>query len=385
MIADGIQMLVQRERMAPLARQRRDTYAITPDAPLIREEFWLMATTLAEWRNQGMPADVPPAQLFALAGPTNHSLGGLGWCEAAFVPNFETKQIADRGDTEVVQDWAGRHVLYFKGRREGFMPEYLEHPVKDQRTWVENVKWRLDPQTPARWENLERDMAKATAAAAHGFMITQGLIGGYMFLRSLLGPEELLFAFVDQPGLIHDCMQTWLALAEAVTTRHQQHVTFDEIFFAEDICYNHGALISPAMMQEFLFPYYQQLVTNVKRRQLDPHRRLYVQVDTDGDCRPVIPLYLDAIGLDALSPFEVASGCDVVALGRQYPQLVMRGGLDKRVLAQSPAAIDQMLERILPVMRRRGGYIPCLDHGVPNEVSYANYLHFRKRCVELGG
>ena len=75
------------------------------------------------------------------------------------------------------------------------MPEYVEHPVKDLRTWTENVKWRLDPQTSARWENPERNMDAAKAAAAQGFMITQCLIGGYMYLRSLLGPEELLHAF----------------------------------------------------------------------------------------------------------------------------------------------------------------------------------------------
>ena len=23
------------------------------------------------------------------------------------------------------------------------MPEYVDHPVKDQKTWEENVKWRL--------------------------------------------------------------------------------------------------------------------------------------------------------------------------------------------------------------------------------------------------
>jgi hypothetical protein len=36
-------------------------------------------------------------------------------------------------------------------------------------------------------------------------------------------------------------------------------------------------------------------------------------------------------------------------------------------------------------MRERGGYIPTCDHGVPEEVPYENYLHYRKRCVELGG
>jgi hypothetical protein len=52
-------------------------------------------------------------------------------------------------------------------------------------------------------------------------------------------------------------MQTWLALADAVIARHQQHVTLDELFLAEDICYNNGPLISPDMMREFLLPYYQ--------------------------------------------------------------------------------------------------------------------------------
>ena len=69
----------------------------------------------------------------------------------------------------------------------------------------------------------------------------------------------------------------------------------------------------------------------------------------------------------------------------RYPGLVMFGGIDKRVLADSKKAIDAHLERILPPMRERGGYIPTCDHGVPEEVTLDNYLHYRKRCVELGG
>ena len=124
-------------------------------------------------------------------------------------------------------------------------------------------------------------------------------------------------------------------LADAVTARHQEHVTIDELFLAEDICYNHGPLISPDMMQEFLFPYYQQLIANVKARQIDKARHLYIQIDTDGYAVPTIPLYIEAIGMDVMSPFEVASGCDVVEIGRQYPELVMFGGIDKRVLARA--------------------------------------------------
>jgi uroporphyrinogen decarboxylase len=228
-------------------------------------------------------------------------------------------------------------------------------------------------------------MQQARTAAGEGKVIVQRLIGGYMFLRSLMGPEALLYLVYDQPDLIHACMRTWLELSNAVIARHQQHVTLDEIFFAEDICYNHGPLISPDMMKEFLFPYYKQLVDNTRTRQIDPTRKLFVQVDTDGLCDPVISLYKEAIGLDSMTPFEVASGCDVVRTGREYPTLLLSGGLDKRILSRSTRDIDRMVERILPAMRERGGYIPTIDHGTPSEVPYANYLHYRQRCIELGG
>ena len=123
------------------------------DGELTRSDLSLDA-----WREQGMPQDVSHAELFDLDPPGKHSLGQLGWCEAPFQPVFETKVLEDRGEYEVVQDAVGRHVLFFKGRRNGFMPEYVDHPVKDMKTWEELCKWRLDPNDPARFENLEKRM-----------------------------------------------------------------------------------------------------------------------------------------------------------------------------------------------------------------------------------
>jgi len=382
-VTDGVHALPPLAAVSPAARKRRATYAVTPDAPLIHGEFGFMEGTLEAWAEQGMPTDVDRHELFGYDEPGEVGIGQLGWCEAAFTPRFEEEVLEDRGDCELVRDFAGRHVLFFKGRRNGFMPEYVDHPVKDMKTWEEDVKWRLDPATPERWAELPKRMERVTNGAAEGRMVRQGLIGGYMYLRSLIGPEGLLYAFIDQPELIHGCMQAWLDLADAVTARHQEYVTFDELFLAEDICYNSGSLISPDMMRAFLFPYYQQLIANVRSRQRDQGRHLFIQIDSDGNVNDVIDVY-KKIGMDAMSPFEVASGCDVVEIGRRYPGLVMRGGIDKRVLAQGKDAIDRMVERILPAMRRRGGYIPCCDHSVPVEVPYENYLHYRKRCRELG-
>ena len=380
---DGVHALSPREQWAESARKIRATYAITPGAPLFRGEFGYYC--LERWHEQGLDPEADLSEVFDYDPGGTFDFCGLGWCEAAFEPAFETKTVEDRGEHEVYQDWAGRKVLVFKGRRNGFMPEYLDHPVKDMKTWEELCKWRMDPATPERWKGFDDLVSGAVQAAGQGMVIRQLVIGGYMYLRSLIGPTDLMYAWYDMPDVIHDCMQTWLALADAVTARVQQRITFDEVFFAEDICYNTGSLCSPEMMREFMLPYMQQLLANIKRRQIDRARHMYVQIDTDGHAPAVIDVYRDALGMDVMSPFEVASGCDVVAIGKQYPDLVMTGGIDKRVLARTKKDIDEMIERIIPPMRDRGGYIPTCDHGVPEEVSLDNYLHYRRRCVELGG
>lgn len=379
---DGIHGMVPREKMSEGARKLRDFYEKKPDAPIYQCEFGFFS--LERWKKEGYINDSTDiSKLFGYDEEGIFHLGGLGWCEAAFYPAFEEKVIEDRGEHELVQDYAGRHVLYFKNRRNGFMPEYVAHPVKDIKTWEENCKWRLDPKTPGRYKDIENQIARAVECASKGMVISQNLIGGYMYLRSLIGPLDLLYKFYDDPGLIHECMKTWFELADAIIATHQEHVTIDEFFIAEDICYNKGPLISPDLIREFLIPYYQQLITNIKRRQIDKSRHLYIQVDTDGYADPVIDVYRE-IGMDYMSPFEVAAGCDVVDIGKKYPDLLVRGGMDKRVLAQGKEAIDEMVYRVLPVMKKRGGYIPTCDHGVPEEVSFENYMHFRKRLREFG-
>lgn len=382
--ADGVYVLPPRDAMCDSARKLRDTYARTPGAPFYHRTFGLWMC-LDHWKTRGLPEDVDIDAFFHFDSPEGKlHLGHAGWTTAAFCPAFEEKVIEDRGDHEVVQDTAGRAKLVFKGRRMGFMPDYLDHPVKDRLTWEENVKWRLDAATPERWTDFDQRIAEARKAAACGRMISANVIGGYMYLRSLVGPEGVLYAFYDMPEVLHDCMQTWLEHIDGILARYQEHLTLDEVFLAEDICYNHGPLISPDLMREFLFPYYRQLIANVKARQIDRSRHLYVQIDTDGFSDPIVELYRDAIGMEMLSPFEVASGCDVVEAGRRWPELTISGGIDKRVLAKSTDDIDRMLEGILPVMRERGGYIPTCDHGVPPEVPWQNYLHYRTRCIEYG-
>ena len=386
-IKDGIYQMVDKKDMVPEALKIRNFYDMVPDAPIIQRPFgFLCYEAWAEAGHMTLDEDatVEGSRLFNLFGfdkSGKYILQGLGWCEAGLCPIFDEQIVEDRGKYEVVIDPAGRHVLLFKGRKHGFMPEYLDHPVKDRKTWEEQIKWRMDPKTPERYVDFDKQMQEGKIAAAQGKAIAQHLVGGYMYLRSLMGPEDLLYQFYDNPDLIHECMQTWLELADGVIAKYQQHLTIDEVFIAEDICYNCASLISHDMIREFLFPYYQQLLTNIKRRNLDKNRPFYFQVDTDGKAETVIDVYKE-IGMNYMSPFEVASGSDVVAIAKKYPDLLMGGGIDKRILAQGPEAIDRHLDYIMPYMKKRGGYIPTCDHMVPAEVSFENYMHYRKRMLE---
>jgi len=364
----------------------RDFLAVKPNAPMFKREFGYYV--LDKWIEQGYlksreeVADYSAylREMFNFDEPPIAPLTALGGCEASLLPRFEEKVLEDRGEYELVQDYVGRHLLCFKGRRSGFMPEYVDHPVKDMKTWERDIKWRMDAETPGR-ELLSQDqLTAAVEGAKKGMIVEQSLVGGYMYLRSLMGPEELLFKFYDEPELVHACMKQWFDLADAVITRHQKKVAIDDFFLLEDICYNKGPLISPDMIKEFLFPYYSQLYQNVKKRNPAGHVT-HFQVDTDGFCEPVIELYR-SIGVDYFSPFEIASNNDALAVAERYPELKMHGAIDKRVLATTTDEIDRYLEKLLPPLKKRGGFFPTCDHGVPEEVSFENYVHFRKRIDE---
>lgn len=377
---DGIYGMLPRAEMCEGARKYRDFYDMVPGAGFYQKEFGYYC--LDRWHREGLPMDADLNDFFGYDPEGCVNLTGLGWCEAGFHPAFEEKVLEDRGQYELAQDFAGRSVLYFKGRRSGFMPEYVDHPVKDQKSWEEKCLWRMDPNSPARIAEIEKNIPVYVEKAKQGMFVCQRVVGGYMYLRSLMGPEGLLYMFYDDPDLIHACMRQWFLLADSVIARHQKHVSIDELFIGEDICYNHGSLISPDMIKEFLLPYYQQLLTNMRSRRLDKRRELHFQVDTDGYCDPVIDLYR-GLGMTHMSPFEVAANCDVVRTGMQYPDLRISGGVDKRILARGKKEIDEMVDRIFPVMQARGGYLPTCDHGVPEEVPLENYLHYRRRCLEF--
>jgi len=198
-------------------------------------------------------------------------------------------------------------------------------------------------------------------------------------VRELMGPERALLAFHDDPLMVHDMMEWNSVFAAAVLERVLDDAPISTVMFWEDMCYRSGPLISPKMFREFMLPRYRRITDAARRRGVD-----VIMVDSDGNVEELIPLWLEA-GVNGVYPMEVAAGMDVVDLRRRYGKdLLMTGGIDKRVLARDRRAIDAELAARLPVAER-GGYIPTLDHAIPHDVPYANFAYYWQRKKELLG
>ena len=103
------------------------------------------------------------------------------------------------------------------------------------------------------------------------------LEGFFWFPRTLMGFEKLMLAFDDQPELLHAINRDLLAFNLGLLDKILQVCVPTFMTIAEDMSYNHGPMISKRTFEEFVAPYYRQLVPRLLERGIMPF------VDTDGD------------------------------------------------------------------------------------------------------
>ena len=326
--------------------------------------------TLRRWQSEGMPKDADFQEL-AQADCVFQFVEGvnLGLC-----PAFEPRVLEHRGNKNLVVDSFG--ITQLVATDHDTIPQYLDYPVKDWDSWMQ-VKERWQKETPERFSLAAEEFAQKNCSERNLIQLGWYPYGLFGTARDLIGVEDLLLDFYDQPELLVDIMDTltdlWLSLYEKVCAV----VKVDCIHIWEDMSGKSGPLISPAMMEEFLVPRYRKI-----RDFCDAHAIPILSLDTDGDCSLMIPPLLKG-GINLLYPFEVAAGSDLVAIKQQYPTaFCAMGGIDKRPIALSEYEIDKELERIQPSLEYPA-VIPALDHLFHPEISYHNFLYFCKRLKKL--
>ena len=217
------------------------------------------------------------------------------------------------------------------------------------RSGIDREKWK-------RWAGEQKQ---------GNIVVLFGVVGFFWFPRQLLGIERHLYSFYDQPDLVHRINSDLVRWIAHVIDEVCSVCTPDFILFNEDMSYNHGPMLSNEHFEEFIAPYYGQIIPKLKEHKIIP------MVDSDGDIS--VPAYwFEKAGLEGIYPLERQAGVDIARLREEHPRMRFMGHFDKMKMNKGEAAMRAEFERLLPTAAKGGFLISC-DHQTPPGVSYKDY------------
>ncbi len=388
-------------------------------SPPLKWEFGYWGETVDRWYEEGLPKNSYPRLPNRVISPTSHLYsaawnsiesgelpagiavtgGGLYWptqgfpldtdvrdyfemdkgqilinVNLLFYPMFEVEILEEDEEHLIYKDLDGvkRHFL----KETAVLPSGIEYPIKDRKTWNE-LKERLDlnnieERFPANWDELlalykDRDFPLALGGYPYGLFGT---------LATLMGYDRLFMTYYDDPSLIHDINSSFTELWINVYSEVLRDIEVDVVHIWEDLSFGKGPMISPAIIKEFMVPYYGRLTDFLRSRGVD-----VILLDTDGYCFDIIPLFIEG-GITGIYPIEVSCGMDLVKVRKSFPHLQIMGGIPKGELKYGRDRIDRALKPVEEIIKE-GGYIPFVDHLVPPDVSFENFVYYRNKLNQI--
>lgn len=329
--------------------------------------------TIERWKTEGYD-------------PERHSIAQgatpVHWIAHWFFPNppFE-RQVIEEDEQHVL--YVNHEGILMRERKDqpySSMPQFVRFPVTTREEFRAFWKERMQPDLEQRIGPDWRETLRRLRESEIPIVIISDRWGGFFGpLRNLVGVEALCTLFYDDPAFAEEMMDADADFIIAMMDQVLEGGPIDAFAFWEDMAYKTGPLLTPRLARQYMLPRYRRVAEFLRSRGVE-----WIGLDSDGRIDALIPIWLDA-GLNYLYPFEVQAGMDVVAVRRTYGKdLRMWGGVDKRAVAEGPAAIDAELNRVLPVIEE-GGYIPMLDHSCPPDISWPNYQYYMERLGQVCG
>lgn len=349
-------------------------------APNVEIGYW--DDTLARWQNEGLPRHIP------LRPPkggdrrhTRHSgeladYFGLDAHDVAYNVSISdlpepvpTVEIVAEDDRTKTLRWSHGLVRKCLKSNEGIFNE-MDWPVKEANDW-ERLRKTIFP----GWHRISGGSPAALPPTDRTFAAVLAAPGFFWMLRNLMGFEKACLVFYEDPGLARDMLEHLGDYCLAQCRLVLEHYKPEYVQFDEDMAYNHGPMLSPPILEKFLLPQYQKLVSFINSKGID-----IVAVDSDGLPDEMMPI-LHQAGVNLWMPLEMVCRKEadgLVSLCQKHPWLRVIGGIDKTALSRGKEAIDHEVSKIAH-LAERGGYIPTIDHKVPPEVSLDAYKYYMQR------
>ena len=291
-------------------------------------------------------------------------------------------RLSQREDPVVVEETALRRVQrYPEGTVEiiqkgtDFHHQIVEWPVRSRKDWERFKSAYLQEDDPTRFPPDWPEQVQRYRRRDYPLQLTHGGVYGFV-RRFLMGDERLMYAFYDDPDLVHDMMDTYTDMVLAIWSKMVEDLDFDLIECWEDMASKNGSLIAPHTFREFMTPNYRKIADFAREHGIE-----VILVDSDGYIDDLAELMVEG-GATAMYPFEIGAGCEISEARRRYPTLGMIGGLAKEAMAFDQKSIDREVEKARRYIQS-GRFIPGPDHVVLSNVSWANYRYFMEQLREV--
>ncbi|OQA00955.1 MAG: Uroporphyrinogen decarboxylase (URO-D) [Planctomycetes bacterium ADurb.Bin401] len=339
-------------------------------------------STRTRWHSEGLPDEIDDTSsineyAYELAGGKLKlpKIGKNFAVDERMKPMFEEKVIEKNEHTQIVQDWKGNiceisnefTTEYLRNPIDFVTRRWIKCPVESQADW-EGMKTRYNPDDISRLP--ENHIQLADELRDRDWHVELHFSGPFWQLREWVGFENLCIMFYDNPKLIRDMLNFWSDYIAALLENTFKYIIPDCFHISEDMAYKGFSMISPDMVRRYLLPIWKRWGDIARSAGV----KIYA-IDSDGYIGELIPIWIEA-GFNCCDPVEVAAGNDIVEFRKIYgTKMAFRCGFDKRCIADGGKALEDETKRIMPVIKN-GGYIPSCDHGVPQDVSWQNYVKY---------
>jgi len=290
-------------------------------------------------------------------------IGGNTWMN----PVFEEKIIDETETTLTIINSDGLTAEIPKDSH-STIPNFKSASIVTPDDWKKCKEERFRKDDPARIIDVEAFKKEHPSDREYPLGIGCGSMIGQ--IRNMLTIEGLAYACYDYPEMVEDMVETCCVLIEHAIDQLLPVIDFDFASSWEDICYNHGPLVSVDFFKDIVMPRLKRVTKKLNKYGVD----IWFN-DCDGNIKHILPYFLEG-GVNCMFPFEVnGSGHPGKLLDEYGKDLRIMGGFDKIQLIKGKSAIKEYMESLVPYVER-GGFIPFCDHRCPPDVKEENYLYY---------
>jgi len=205
----------------------------------------------------------------------------------------------------------------------------------------------------------------------------------FLIYKDLRGQEQAFVDLVENPGIVHYCLDKLFGLAHENTRRMFETLPgrIDFTYVAEDMGGQTDLMISLAHIRAFLLPRMKRIID------LSHQGGAYVFHHNDGAIRRVVPEIV-AAGIDLLNPIQWrCGGMEREALKRDFgAKVVFHGGMDnQRTLPFG--TVEDVRQEVLDNLRllgAGGGYILAPCHNIQALTPPENIVAMYETCYLNG-